>query len=75
MKQIIITLGLIVATVAALAATMLTGSVQAAGALVLIGVLSGIWAVRQAEWWRVKALFAELLRWRSGDWRANNELH
>lgn len=75
MKQIIITITLIIATVAATAVTLWTGSLQAAGALALIGVLSAIWAVRQAEWWRVKALFAELLRWRSGDWRANNELH
>lgn len=65
MKQIAITLGLIIATVTAIAATLWTGSVQAFGALALIGVLSGIWAIRQAEWWRVKALFAELLR--SGD--------
>ena len=75
MRQIATTITLIIATVAATAATLWTGSVQAAGALVLVGILSSIWAVRQAEWWRVKALFAELLRWRSGDWRANNELH
>lgn len=67
MKQIIITITLIIATIAVAATTMLTGSVQAAGALVLVGILSGIWAVRQAEWWRVRALFAELVRSRSGD--------
>lgn len=67
MKQIAITAMLILAVVASAALVAITGSLRAAGVLVLLGVLSAIWAVRQAEWWQVRSLFAELRRWRSGD--------
>lgn len=43
--------------IAAAATTVLTGSLQAAGALVLIWALSAIWAITQAEWNEVRSLF------------------
>lgn len=67
MKQIAITVTLLIAVTAAIIATAYTGSIHAAGVLVLLWILAAIWAVRTAEWWQVRSLFAELRRWRSGD--------
>lgn len=61
MKQIAITAMLILAVTASAALVAYTGSIHAAGVLVLLGVLSGIWAVRQAEWWQVRSLWRELV--------------
>lgn len=67
MKQIAITAMLILAVTASAALVAYTGSIHAAGVLVLLGVLSAIWAVRQAEWYNVRSLLADIRRWRSGD--------
>jgi hypothetical protein len=64
--QIAMTVALIVAIVTAAAVTAWTGSVISAGLLCALGILSIVWTAMQADgWWRVRALFAELLR--SGD--------
>lgn len=67
MKQIIITITLIIATIAVAATTMLTGSVQAAGALVLLYVAAGIWWVKVEAWPMARSLFVDIRRWYVGD--------
>ncbi len=67
MRPILTTLALIACTVIAIAATVATGSLRAAGVLVLLWILAVIWAVRQAEWNSVRSLLADIQHWHSGD--------
>lgn len=62
MKQIAVTITLIIATVAALAATLWTGSVQAGGVLVIVGVFGWAWWAWMDVWPMVASVWREIVR-------------
>lgn len=57
MKQIAVTVALIIAVLAAIVLTAWANSVYMAGLLCVLGVLSIVWAAMQAEWGRAQSLF------------------
>lgn len=59
MRPILTTLALILGTIAAIIATVVTGSLQAAGALALIGVLAVIWWMKVDAWPMVVSVWRE----------------
>lgn len=67
MRHIAITLALLIAVIASAALVAYTGSLRAAGVFGLVAVLVVVWTVKQAEWYNVRSLLADIRRWRSGD--------
>lgn len=62
MRPIATTVLLILGTIAAIIATVVTGSLQAAGALALVGLLASVWVIRVDAWPLVVSVWREFAK-------------